>query len=200
MSSQASQLWQRAIDGLEDDLASAIRDTGPARKHGALQTILRIAEESRRQCVNKRWKVTMPNGEVVVLRDKMEKLIHWVDRFKQVGDVAVQYDPTAAALPWAGVRFILQAAVNDVEVFEATALGIETIARLIARHARTELMFTRGLPEVVSQLDIALLELYTEILRFLARAVAYFRTRKASRFLSHSSTARKENNVSQSEF
>ncbi|KZL84343.1 hypothetical protein CI238_11683 [Colletotrichum incanum] len=183
MSSQALQLWQRAVDGLEDDLASAIRDIGPARKHGALQTISRIAEESRRECVNKRWKVTMPNGEVVVLRDKMEKLIHWVDRFKQVGDIAVQYDPTVAALPWAGVRFILQAAVNDVEVFEATALGIETVARLIARHARTELMFTRGPPEVVSQLDLVLLELYTEILRFLAKAVAYFRTRKAKRVL-----------------
>jgi hypothetical protein len=28
--------------------------------------------------------------------------------FKQVGDVAVQYDPAHAALPWAGIRFLLQ--------------------------------------------------------------------------------------------
>jgi hypothetical protein len=42
----------------------------------------------------------------------MEKIIFWIDRFKDVGDNAVQYDPGHAALPWAAIRFILQAAVN----------------------------------------------------------------------------------------
>jgi hypothetical protein len=36
------------------------------------------------------------------------KLVKWIDLFKQVGDVAVQYDPVHAVLPWAGVRFLLQ--------------------------------------------------------------------------------------------
>jgi hypothetical protein len=41
----------------------------------------------------------------------LEKIIAWVIKFKEVGDLAVQYDPIHAALPWAGVRFFLQ--VND---------------------------------------------------------------------------------------
>jgi hypothetical protein len=32
----------------------------------------------------------------------------WLDKFKQVGDVAVNFDPHHAALPWAGVRLMLE--------------------------------------------------------------------------------------------
>lgn len=42
------------------------------------------------------------------MRDVFEKVIRWLDTFKQVGDVAVQYDPAHAALPWAAIRLILQ--------------------------------------------------------------------------------------------
>lgn len=38
----------------------------------------------------------------------MEKIIVWVDKFKEIGDNVVAYDPAHAALPWAGVRFLLQ--------------------------------------------------------------------------------------------
>ncbi len=37
-----------------------------------------------------------------------EKIVVWVRKFKAVGDIAVQYDPAHASLPWAGVRLILQ--------------------------------------------------------------------------------------------
>ena len=32
----------------------------------------------------------------------------WIGRFKEIGDIAIQYVPVHAALPWAGVRFLLQ--------------------------------------------------------------------------------------------
>ena len=50
----------------------------------------------------------MRNGKEIVLRDVLEKIIRWLNYFKAVGDAAVQYDPGHAALPWAGVRFLLQ--------------------------------------------------------------------------------------------
>ena len=31
-----------------------------------------------------------------------------MNKFKEVGDIAVQYDPGHAALPWAAIRFFLQ--------------------------------------------------------------------------------------------
>jgi len=48
------------------------------------------------------------NDEDVILRDLFGKMAKWVNKFKEVGDVAVQYDPVHAALPWTGVRFLLQ--------------------------------------------------------------------------------------------
>jgi hypothetical protein len=38
----------------------------------------------------------------------MDKIITWIDKFIRIGDCAVQYDPIHAALPWAGVRALLQ--------------------------------------------------------------------------------------------
>jgi hypothetical protein len=40
--------------------------------------------------------------------DLFGNILKWIDLFKQTGDTAVQYDPVHAALPWAGVWFLLQ--------------------------------------------------------------------------------------------
>jgi hypothetical protein len=39
---------------------------------------------------------------------KIEKLLNWMDRFKEIGDIVVQFDPVHAALPWAAVRLLLK--------------------------------------------------------------------------------------------
>ena len=62
-----------------------------------------------------KMKYTRKSGETVIIRDVFEKIIRWVEMFKQAGDVAVQYDPAHAALPWAGIRFLLQ--VCKIELF-----------------------------------------------------------------------------------
>ena len=78
-----------------------------------LSDLLQLTEESRQECTKKRWRYTRKNGETVIFVDLFRKIFKWIDLFKQVGDLAVQYDPVHAALPWAGVRFLLQ--VCDVE-------------------------------------------------------------------------------------
>ncbi len=72
-----------------------------------IQKLCLLAEAKREQCDQGRWKFTF-RGRELVLRDKAEKVIAWLDKFKQVGDVAVNYDPQHAALPWAGVRLLLE--------------------------------------------------------------------------------------------
>jgi hypothetical protein len=44
----------------------------------------------------------------VRLQDTADKIIVWLDKFKVVGDIAVNVDPMHAGLPWAGIRFLLQ--------------------------------------------------------------------------------------------
>ena len=43
-----------------------------------------------------------------ILRDLFGKLVKWLQRLKEIGDTVVQYDPVHAALPWAGVCFLLE--------------------------------------------------------------------------------------------
>lgn len=50
----------------------------------------------------------LPGGRMIPLGEINRSILEWVDRFKQIGDIIMQYDPGHAALPWAGFRFILQ--------------------------------------------------------------------------------------------
>lgn len=47
-------------------------------------------------------------GEEIILRDVAGKALFWLSKFKEVGDIAVNFDPVHASLPWAAVRFLLQ--------------------------------------------------------------------------------------------
>jgi hypothetical protein len=72
----------------------------------------KTSEKSKEVCIEKRWKYTRKNGGVVILRDVFDKIIEWIDKFKQIGDTVAQYDPVHAALPWAAIRFLLQVIVT----------------------------------------------------------------------------------------
>ncbi|KAJ5742849.1 hypothetical protein N7533_009951 [Penicillium manginii] len=73
------------------------------------------ADEKRKICIAKQWKLKVSSGKVVVLRDVLEKIAGWVDCFVVVGDTIIQYDPIHAALPWAAFCFLLNVAVSDVQ-------------------------------------------------------------------------------------
>lgn len=85
---------------------------GP-NKLDILSDVFQLIEKSRQECINKRWRYTRNSGETIIFVDLFDKIVKWIDLFKQVGDMAVQYDPVHAALPWADIRFFLQ--VCDVE-------------------------------------------------------------------------------------
>lgn len=102
----AENLWERALEALEKEERANI-DLNNTDKLHILQDILTATEEKQRMCLAKRWTYRKGNKEIII-RDQLEKIVRWVDKFKQIGDQVVQYDPSHAALPWAGVRFFLQ--------------------------------------------------------------------------------------------
>lgn len=67
--------------------------------------------------LRKRWKYTKPNGDTIIVRDVLEKIVRWIEKFKDTGDIIIQYDAGHAALPWAAVRFLLRIAVSEVQLF-----------------------------------------------------------------------------------
>ena len=139
-------------------------------KVSELQT---AADQAREECTKKRWQYKW-KGRSVCLRDVCEKTVKWIQLFVQVGDAAVQYDPTHAALPWAGVRFLLQIAITDFVRYDFVVNGAETIAHLIGRYAILEGLYLHGTSNSTTKLKKALIEVYALVLQYLSKVKDYF--------------------------
>ena len=110
--SSFEDLWKRAVDSLSDEDKQNVDFTG-YDKLGILDDVLAAVEKGKRTCLEKRWKYRK-DGHDIIIRDKLEKVVTWVNKIKEVGDTVVQYDPGHAALPWAGVRLILQVSTRYI--------------------------------------------------------------------------------------
>jgi hypothetical protein len=119
----SSDLWEAA----KAKLSAQERENIDFERENKLEVLSLLEEDVQKACkicIEKRWRYRRKNGEIVIFRDLFSKAIQWIDLFKQVGDTAVQYDPVHAALPWAGVRFLLQVS-NSIRSLKAVDLNTD---------------------------------------------------------------------------
>ena len=157
-----------------------------------------MTEQARKRLVDKSWSFKRKNGEVVFVRDVLAKAAKWVNHFKAVGDIAVQYDPVHAALPWAGVRFLLnvsdalhpsdavtltskQVAVGDLNTYTSLLERTVDIAETICRNALVESLLKDSQSQTAKELNHALVKLYASILAYLAKAKSYYEQNSLSK-------------------
>ena len=100
-------LWDKALDTLGVELRNSL-DLTKASRINVLSKALKEAREKKKVCAQKCWTLKKRNGKTIILRDVVEKIIVWVEKFIAVGDAAMQYDPVHAAPAWAAFRFVLQ--------------------------------------------------------------------------------------------
>lgn len=172
-STAAVTLWDKAVSSLTDEDKQSI-DFSQLDRTTILADVLQAAELKKQLCLQKRWKYTKKNGQVIILRDLCEKMIKWVHKFKETGDLAVQYDPSHASLPWAAVRFFLQISVNDVHIFAAMAEGLETVTCEITRCCLYEQLYLSRSSSARTDLESRLLRHYAGLLTYLATAKRYY--------------------------
>lgn len=103
----AVDLWGKALRKIEDAEKIQFNKVGDSRLT-ILENILGLVHQKEGECLERRWKFVNRKGETIIIRDLCEKTVKWVGRFKEVVDTVVQYDPVHAALPWAGIRTLLQ--------------------------------------------------------------------------------------------
>ena len=109
MTEASAKRWAIALELLSPEDRQAIAFDGQDRLD-VLKNLQNETNTAKEIAVEKRWRCRWPGrgGETVILRDLLSKIVTWLDRFKEIGDIVVQYDPVHAALPWAGVRFLLK--------------------------------------------------------------------------------------------
>ncbi|KAK2805382.1 hypothetical protein FQN51_000208 [Onygenales sp. PD_10] len=173
-------LWDQAVKSLNEEDRKLIDFRHPD-KLSVLDDVLAVAEKRRSECLQRRWRIRKKNGDII-LRDVFEKIIKWVNNFKTVGDVAVQFDPTHASLPWAGVRLLLQWAINDSQIFGAMIEGLEMVAHLIARYSLFEALYLRIHSPATARLRRSIVTVYAAILMFLGKPLHYYGKSAANRF------------------
>ncbi|KAF6813780.1 ankyrin repeat domain-containing protein [Colletotrichum plurivorum] len=178
-----ADLWAKAFQSLSPDLQASL-NTSKTPRRDILGAVLKVAENKRDMALRGGWKFTKRSGEVILVRDLLEKIVDWVNRFKATGDTIIQYDPTHAALPWAAVRFLLQIAVSEVELFGALVNDLEYIARMMVRYHAFEAIYLRGSQsEMEKTLGDCLVRLYAEVLTHLSYAVTFFEEKTLKRLL-----------------
>ena len=101
-------LWTAALNALKEEDRKLVGFDGQHRLD-VLSDLGQLVAAARDTSIKKRWRFHRPgNGQTVILRDLFSKIVVWIDRFKDIGDIVVQYDPVHVAVPWAGVRFLIQ--------------------------------------------------------------------------------------------
>ncbi|KAF3802552.1 hypothetical protein GCG54_00003357 [Colletotrichum gloeosporioides] len=174
-SGSVQSLWDEACTLLDADTKANLSSLQKPSVD-ILEQVLEKAQTIRQRTIDEGWKINKPGGGKVAVRDVLENIIKWVDCFKAVADTAVQYDPTHAALPWAAVRFLLQIAVNDVEMFRALTENLEFISRIITRHTISETVYALRKTSASEELRVSLKRLYALVLAFLAKAIKHLDT------------------------
>ncbi|RDW62068.1 hypothetical protein BP6252_11501 [Coleophoma cylindrospora] len=170
-------LLEEALKLLSDDDRTIIQNhTLPTAGEidSALVQTIAAAKVMQQRCIEKRWALEFA-GRTVTLKDKADKVIGWLNRFKSVGDIVVNVDPIHAGLPWAGICFLLEAAVSEANQMNSLLVGCETVL-YIANRLKAYADFLQGLPTTLTRTNFktSLTKLYAHIFGFLAKAIKIY--------------------------
>jgi hypothetical protein len=174
--------WASALECL-DPADVKVLDFNEKSALEVLAALQKETERARNEAVRKQWKFTRTTGEKVIVRDVLTKILKSVQTITQAGDIIVQYDPVHAALPWAGVRMILGAALNDVETFGFLLEGVDMVAHLLVRCTIFENLYLNQKYQATTELESALRRLFTMLFDFIIKARRYFEQRTVVRVL-----------------
>ncbi|KAF8416385.1 hypothetical protein EV426DRAFT_541365 [Tirmania nivea] len=166
-------LWNKAAN----DPSLSLQELEALAKIRIDTNIIKISsdlETDVQDIVNKKkgkeWKIKFL-GDDIVLRHVGLKILQWVNKFKEIGDIIVQFDPGHAALPWAGFRFLLKICLAKQETVDTILIGLEKIAPLIDRCTVYEFFYLHSDNTASQNLEKSILRLYIKILKFLAQAI-----------------------------
>ncbi|KAF4947098.1 hypothetical protein FGADI_10728 [Fusarium gaditjirri] len=76
-------------------------------------------------------------------RKYLDKIIHWLDKVKGIGDVISSFDPVHAALPWAAFRFVLQATLAEREQADSVLELLASTPHLVFSGRVLERVYTK---------------------------------------------------------
>ncbi|KAI5793479.1 hypothetical protein FPQ18DRAFT_332387 [Pyronema domesticum] len=178
--------WKKALEIATEKLADEERlelETDLASECTVI-SVLKAAEDARKDRDESKWRYTKKNGEVVILRERFDRIVEGFDKYARIIDVAIQHHPDVTSLVWASARFLLQVYLNHKETVEKLEAALKSIINSMANCEFYANIYTEALnvcfrtPSTsiawVEKLESALPQFYAAILVFAVKAKRYF--------------------------
>ncbi|SPQ26473.1 155b9fce-3d70-4eae-8d87-6b345046ed02 [Thermothielavioides terrestris] len=167
-------LWLEAFEKLPKDTQRQLqRDNATQGPHNQqIQELLNLVKKKQEECERKFWRLRVGDHEIV-LRDYAVTIVGCLQK---IGDIAIQFAPPQASIPWSAVKALLQKEVQ-ITVTESAQMcallaSADRIVRVINRGQIYELVYTtETTPELaLNNLQAALIDLYSAALELLANS------------------------------
>jgi hypothetical protein len=169
-----SEKEQLIIDPYCQHTASDIR--------AAVDLTLGAADVKLQQCVSNKWEVKVGN-KTIALRDKVDKVIVFINKFNETGTAIASIDPVHAGLPWAAVRALLEIAVANQNQMQALMDGITmALSTKLSGDLYLDLYAKQPAGLEADNLRKSMLSLYVGVFSFLAKALSLSEASGLSRF------------------
>jgi len=173
-----NDFWTKSLEKLDNKHQGIIRKyqisqpDNVATLNKTLDSLMAKIQDQRNESVANQWTIEI-GSTVIVLRDKADSVLDWLNKFKPVVDVAVNADPIHAGLPWAGIRMFVEAANADRDAISHLLSGLDRVFALVRRCDVYEQLYFRHMYDVANRaayqnMERAIISLYTLILKFLA--------------------------------
>ncbi|RDW79331.1 uncharacterized protein DSM5745_06183 [Aspergillus mulundensis] len=166
--------WREAFNILPADKQKILKDLGFDRPQSdsvasSIGDLITAVNEKQEECERKFWKVRV-GDEDIVLREYTTSIVGWLEK---AGDIAIQFAPPQASLPWDMIKSLMKIPVNESEQMCALLATTERIVRITSRGQVYEQVYLSTEPgvsmqSIQKQLEGALLKIYNTSLELLA--------------------------------
>jgi hypothetical protein len=101
--------WQRAFENLPKSKQKILKEMGFDKPKSAnvasnITELIDAINAKQEECERRFWKITV-GGNEIVFRDYTTNIIGWLEK---AGDIAIQFAPPQASLPWDLVKSLMQ--------------------------------------------------------------------------------------------
>ena len=106
-SSLRKDLWQEALEMLSKEMLHEIKKMGvgePQSVSHQIDDLVKIAKTKQEECEKKFWRFHVGDHEIII-RDYAVKIVSWLQKTE---DIAIQFAPPQASLPWAAIKVVMQ--------------------------------------------------------------------------------------------
>lgn len=104
-------LWVEALNSLPESKQETLKKMGfnqssaqSGSVESSIEDLLGVVNQRQEECEKKFLKVKV-GGEEIVLRNYTNNIVDWLGK---AGDIAVQFAPPQAAIPWSVIKSVMQ--------------------------------------------------------------------------------------------